>query len=107
MFRQTVLPILLLFFAAACGVGVGPGGYTAPSSSSATIESFAAAPELLAADREARRRGSLGSPEYVAALDDKARRLLTARIARAVEYLGAFWLSAWEQAGRPAPPGGQ
>src|SRR5437588_550591 len=44
MFRQTVLPILLLFFAAACGVGVGPGGYTAPSSSSATIESFAAAP---------------------------------------------------------------
>ena len=30
-----------------------------------------------------------------------------AQIARAVEYLGAFWLSAWEQAGRPAPPGGQ
>jgi len=66
------------------------------------FESFTAAPELLAADREARRRASFGSPEYVAALDDGARKLLTARIARAVEYLGAFWLSAWEQAGRPA-----
>jgi len=83
------------------------GAYDVDRTFGLLIESFAAAPELLAADREARRRGSLGSPEYVAALDDKARRLLTARIARAVEYLGAFWLSAWEQAGRPAPPGGQ
>jgi len=68
------------------------------------IESAAAAPELLAADREARRLGSFGSSAYVAALDRQAGRLLTARIARAVEFLGAFWLSAWEQAGRPSPP---
>jgi len=68
------------------------------------IESAAAAPELLAADREARRLGPLGSSAYVAALDRKAGKLLTARIARAVEFLGAFWLSAWEQAGRPPPP---
>jgi hypothetical protein len=68
------------------------------------IDSAAAAPELLAADREARRLGLLGSSAYVTALDRKASRLLTARIARAVEFLGAFWLSAWEQAGRPLPP---
>ena len=68
------------------------------------IESAAAAPQLLAADREARRLGPLGSSAYVTGLDRKAGKLLTTRLARAVEFLGAFWLSAWEQAGRPAPP---
>jgi hypothetical protein len=68
------------------------------------IESATAAPALLAADREARRLGSLGSPAYVEALDRRASKLLTGRVARAVEFLGAFWLSAWEQAGRPSPP---
>jgi len=83
------------------------GAYDLDHTFGLLTESFAAAPELLAADRDARRCGSLGSPEYVAALDDRARKMLTARMARAVEYLGAFWLSAWEQAGRPPPPAAQ
>jgi hypothetical protein len=70
-------------------------------------ESFAAAPQLLAADREARRRGGFGSAEYLAALDDRTRDLTTARLTRAVELCAAFWTSAWMQAGRPNPPAGQ
>jgi hypothetical protein len=65
------------------------------------FESYAAAPELMAADREARRLGSVGSPAYVAVVDRKARVLLTNRIARAVQFLGGFWLSAWQEAGQP------
>lgn len=69
----------------------------------AIFESFAAVSELLEADRRARRLGGVGSPAYVEALDDRAGTLLTARLARAVEQLGAFWQSAWEEAGRPSP----
>jgi len=65
------------------------------------FESYAAVPELMAADREARRLGPVGSSEYVAIMDRKARGVLTARLARAVKFLGGFWLSAWEEAGRP------
>src|SRR5438094_6081514 len=67
------------------------------------IESYRAAPELLAADRRARRRGGLGSAAYLDALDQSAGSLLTARLSRAIEFLGAFWLSAWAEAGRPVP----
>jgi hypothetical protein len=68
------------------------------------VESYRAAPELLAADRHARGSGELGSAAYLDALDRSAGTLLTARLSRAVELLGAFWLSAWEEAGRPVPP---
>jgi hypothetical protein len=67
------------------------------------VESYRAAPELLAADRRARRRGELGTPAYLDALDQSAGNLLAARLSRAIELLGAFWLSAWEEAGRPVP----
>ena len=49
MFRQTVLPILLVF-TASCGVGLATGEYTA---SPATIESFAAAPASITAGQTA------------------------------------------------------
>ena len=67
------------------------------------VESYRAAPELLAADRRARRRGELGTAAYLDALDQSAGNLLAARLSRAIELLGAFWLSAWEEAGRPVP----
>ncbi|MBI2962208.1 MAG: hypothetical protein HYY35_00510 [Deltaproteobacteria bacterium] len=67
------------------------------------FESFAAAPELLDADRRARRLGAVGSPAYVESLDDRLGALLAARLARAVDLLGGFWQSAWEEAGRPVP----
>jgi hypothetical protein len=70
-------------------------------------ESFAAAPRLLAADREARAAGSLGSPEYVEHLDRTCGKLIVSRLDRAVELLGALWLTAWEEAGRPSPPPSQ
>jgi hypothetical protein len=71
------------------------------------IESYNAAPQLLAADRQARSRGELGSAAYLAELDRTAGNLLTARLSRAIELLGSFWLSAWEEAGRPGPPRNQ
>ncbi len=67
------------------------------------FESFNAVPDLLDADRRARRLGAVGSPAYLEVLDDRAGALLTARLSRAVEVLGAFWQSAWEEAGRPTP----
>jgi hypothetical protein len=67
------------------------------------VESYRAAPELLAADRRARHRGELGTAAYLDALDQSAGNLLAARLSRAIELLGAFWLSAWEEAGRPVP----
>lgn len=67
------------------------------------LESYAAVPALLAADTEARGAGELGSAAYVDRLERRAGTLLVARLARAVELVGAFWLSAWEQAGRPRP----
>jgi hypothetical protein len=67
------------------------------------VESYRAAPELLTADRRARHRGELGTAVYLDALDHSAGNLLTARLSRAIELLGAFWLSAWEEAGRPPP----
>jgi hypothetical protein len=67
-------------------------------------ESFAAAPQLLAADREARSAGSVGSPEYVERLDRRCGKLIVSRLERAVELLGALWLTAWEEAGKPSPP---
>ena len=67
-------------------------------------ESFAAAPQLLAADRDARRRAGFGSAEYAKRLGDETRDLATARLVRAVGLLGAFWVSAWDEAGRPRPP---
>jgi hypothetical protein len=68
------------------------------------VESYHAAAELLAADRHARHLGDLGSTAYLDALDRKAGPLLAARLSRAIEVLGAFWLSAWQEAGRPSPP---
>ena len=59
---------------------------------------------LLAADRSARGRAEFGSAAYLDALDRTAKNLLAARLARAVEVVGGLWLSAWEEAGRPAPP---
>jgi hypothetical protein len=70
-------------------------------------ESFAAAPQLLALDREARAAAPLGSPEYVERLDRSCRKLIASRLDRAVELLGALWQSAWEEAGKPTPPRAQ
>jgi hypothetical protein len=67
------------------------------------VESYNAAPQLLAADRHARSRGELGSAAYLDELDRTAGNRLTARLSRAIELLGAFWLSAWDEAGRPGP----
>src|SRR5207245_2854733 len=50
MFRQTVL-LILLVFAASCGVGLATGAYT--PGSTATIESFAAAPASITAGQTA------------------------------------------------------
>ena len=68
-------------------------------------ESYAAVPELLDADHRARRLGRVGSPAYVEALDRGAGSTVAARLVRAVQFLGAYWLSAWEEAGRPPPSG--
>jgi hypothetical protein len=67
------------------------------------FESFASIPELRAAERAARRLGSFSSPPYLESLDDRAGGLIAGRLARAINFLGAFWLSAWQEAGRPAP----
>jgi hypothetical protein len=67
------------------------------------IESYRRAGDLLAADRYARRHAEFGSAAYLDALDHVAGDLLTERLSRAVELLGGFWLSAWEEAGRPPP----
>ena len=67
-------------------------------------ESFETAPQLLAADREARIAGPLDSTAYLERMDRKSAKLLASRLARAVELLGALWVSAWEEAGRPTPP---
>ncbi|MGH7896770.1 MAG: zinc dependent phospholipase C family protein [Candidatus Binatia bacterium] len=68
------------------------------------LESYASLAELRAAEREARSRGSFLSAEYLEALDERAGNLIAARLARAINFLGAFWLSAWQEAGRPALP---
>jgi hypothetical protein len=68
-------------------------------------ESYAAVPGLLDADHRARRLGRVGSPAYVEALDRSAGPTVAARLVRAVQFLAAYWLSAWEEAGRPPPPG--
>jgi hypothetical protein len=70
----------------------------------ALVESFDAAPQVLAADREARAGTSVGSAAYVERMNRKIEKLIAARLARAVELLGALWLSAWDEAGRPLPP---
>ncbi len=67
------------------------------------VESYHAAAELLAADHQARRLGDLGSTAYLDVLDREAGSLLAARLSRAIEVLGAFWLSAWQEADRPSP----
>jgi len=66
-------------------------------------ESYAAVPELMTDAREASRRGEVGSAPFARALDRLAEPLLVRRLTRAVEFLGAFWTSAWEEAGRPLP----
>ena len=68
------------------------------------METYATIPELRAAERQARRLGSFESPAYFEALDARARGLLAGCLSRAINFLGAFWLSAWEEAGRPLPP---
>lgn len=82
-------------------LGPAKPSYSADGVFALVFESYTAAPELMAADREARHLGPVGSPAYVSAVDRKARGLVTGRLARAVEFLGAFWLSAWQEAGRP------
>jgi len=69
----------------------------------ALVESFDTAPRLLAAEREARAEAPLGSVAYIERLDRLIAKLIAARLARAVELLGALWLSAWDEAGRPLP----
>jgi hypothetical protein len=66
-------------------------------------ESYRSISELRAAEREARRLASFQSPGYLEALNVRAGDLIAGRLARAINFLGGFWLSAWEEAGRPAP----
>jgi hypothetical protein len=66
-------------------------------------ESYAAVPALLAADTEARASDAPGSAAYVDRLEQRAGAMLAARLARAIELVAAFWLSAWQEAGRPTP----
>jgi hypothetical protein len=68
------------------------------------FESYAAVPELVSEDREARRRTEFRTPRWAEAVDRAARPLLVRRLVRAVDLLGAFWLSAWNDAGNPTPP---
>jgi hypothetical protein len=68
------------------------------------VESYAAVPTLIAADHRARRLGPVGSAAYVEALDRRVGTMVTGRLVRAVQMVGAYWLSAWEEAGRPTPP---
>lgn len=68
------------------------------------IESHGDVPVVFRADKAARESGPIGSVDHTAALDREMGRLLTARLAGAVYGLGSFWLSAWDAAGRPAPP---
>lgn len=68
------------------------------------VESYRAVPDLLEADRRARRLGAVGTAAYVEALDRRAGTTVAARLRRAIELLAAYWLSAWEEAGRPTPP---
>ena len=82
-------------------------GYSIERVFEVLTESFTAAPQLLAADRDARAAGPLGSPEYVESMDRRSGKLIAARLDRAVELLGALWQSAWVEAGRPPPPRAQ
>jgi hypothetical protein len=79
-------------------------GYSIDRVFEVLTESFTAAPQLLAADREARAAGPVGSAEYVEAMDRRSGQLVASRLDRAVELLGELWQSAWEKAGRPPPP---
>ena len=68
------------------------------------LESYSDVSVVLRADREARKLGKIGSPRYRNALDGQAGNVLTARLVSGVNTLGSFWLSAWTEAGGPAPP---
>jgi hypothetical protein len=68
------------------------------------VESYRHVPEILAADEEARRKGTLASPRYLDAVDGRLRSLLVTQLTQATAELGVFWRSAWEEAGRPQPP---
>jgi hypothetical protein len=81
-----------------------PGRYDRAAIFDLLSESFAAVPAVMAAEREARRAGEVGSPAYVRTVDRLAAPLVVERLTRAAAMLGAFWTSAWDEAGRPLPP---
>ena len=60
-------------------------------------------PELLQADRAARRQSSGGRDAYDDALMSRARPMLAGQIARAASVLASIWLYEWKRAG--SPPG--
>jgi hypothetical protein len=68
------------------------------------IDSYSDVAVLLRADRQARGLARFRSPAYLEALDERVRNVIASRLGAAVATLGSFWLSAWEKAGRPAPP---
>ncbi len=78
----------------------------------ALLESFADVAPLLAADRanagphdyaDTPGDDRYGNPYYTALFEGEERRLV-ARLQKASERLGALWLGAWEEAGRPELP---
>ena len=78
----------------------------------ALLESFRDAAPLLAADKaDAGPRDYADTPyddrygnAYYTALFEGEERRLVARLQRASERIGALWLGAWEEAGRPELP---
>ncbi|HEY6547226.1 MAG TPA: alkaline phosphatase family protein, partial [Vicinamibacteria bacterium] len=78
----------------------------------ALLESAALTDEALRADRESAGPSDFAStPEddryadpYYSALFEREGPRLTARLSLAAERLGALWLTAWEEAGRPPVP---
>jgi predicted AlkP superfamily phosphohydrolase/phosphomutase len=78
---------------------------------SALVDSYARSLEVLASDREsAGARDFIETAEddryddaYYSKLYEKEGRRLCARLSAAATATGSLWLSAWEDAGRPAP----
>jgi hypothetical protein len=75
---------------------------------SALSESLALVAPALAADRES--LGAGGDPHddgYFRAFYTRQREALASRLGAAASATGSLWLTAWELAGRPVPPGEQ
>ncbi len=67
-------------------------------------ESYALVEPVLEADRAAYRTAPAFGAAFYSELERRAGDAVEARLARAQELVASAWLTAWENAGRPAPP---